>query len=263
MSTSPPNPRLRALVDAARATQPTAADRARVRTALAARVVLPTPVAPPAATPGAAVPAGVAAKLVAAAALVGATGFGGGFLAGTRSPPADLARHGIDMHAVQRAHVASQPREIAARANVPVPVPAPPPAPIAARSPEAPVPSPRLPPAPPSAPPPIEPPAGEPVAAGSVSPEMSSLLEETRLLRAAQTSLGAGDARAALARLDELGARHASGVLREERLAAHIVALCAVGRDEEARREAALFLAEAPLSIHAARVRASCARTQK
>jgi len=86
-------------------------------------------------------------------------------------------------------------------------------------------------------------------------------VEETKLLREAQTSLGAGDAAAALARLDELGTRHPDGLLREERLAARIVALCAAGRIAEARREAERFLAEAPLSIHAARVRASCAST--
>jgi hypothetical protein len=50
-------------------------------------------------------------------------------------------------------------------------------------------------------------------------------------------------------------------VLREERLAAHIEALCAAGRDAEAKREAERFLQELPRSIHAATVRTSCARS--
>jgi hypothetical protein len=71
--------------------------------------------------------------------------------------------------------------------------------------------------------------------------------------------MASGDPSAALSTLDRLGASHADGVLREERLAARIVALCAAGRVDDARREAARFLADSPASIHAARVRASCA----
>jgi hypothetical protein len=112
----------------------------------------------------------------------------------------------------------------------------------------------------PSAPAPVEPTFDDPLATSSPPPpSASTLLEETDLLRRAQTSLQAGDAAAALARLDELGARHPDGLLREERLAARVVALCAAGRAGDARREAERFLLEAPLSIHAARVRASCA----
>jgi hypothetical protein len=87
----------------------------------------------------------------------------------------------------------------------------------------------------------------------------STLREEADLLRRAQASLNEGDAATALARLDELGIRHPDGMLREERLASRVVALCAAGRASEARREAERFLAESPLSIHAGRVRASCA----
>ena len=88
-------------------------------------------------------------------------------------------------------------------------------------------------------------------------------MEETDLLRKAQTALAAGDAAAALAQLDALGARHPDGQLREERLAARVAALCAMGRDVDARRVAERLLTAAPLSIHAARVRASCAFAPK
>ena len=257
------DPRIRALVDAARAAHPTAADRARVRAALAARLVLPAPHGGAAPSPPAApLAASVGMKLLAAGALIGAAGFGSGLLVGlrvsTRSAAGDLARHGIEVHALERAHGAEHRTEGAPPAP-PAPALAAERAPLAARSPDA-LALPRRPAtSPPSVPLAVEPPPPATAAAAEpTSPEASSLLEETELLRAAQTSLGAGDARAALARLDDLGARHADGILREERLAAHIVALCAVGRDQDARREAARFLAEAPLSIHAARVRGSC-----
>ena len=72
------DPRLRPLVEAARAAGPTAEDRARIRTALAARLALPASgSAPPQAAAGAhPAVAGVGAKVVAAGVLIGATGFG-------------------------------------------------------------------------------------------------------------------------------------------------------------------------------------------
>jgi hypothetical protein len=74
--------------------------------------------------------------------------------------------------------------------------------------------------------------------------------------------MAAGDAAAALARLEELGTRHPDGVLREERMAARVAALCAAGRTDEAQREAQRFLAETPRSIHTAKVAASCPPTK-
>ena len=208
------------------------------------------------------------AKLVAAGVLIGSTGFGAGLFVGKASSPADFARHGLDVSALRRARVAERRAEepppapvaiVAPVAPAPVDPPAPPPAPepVAEREPPA-APQPRSVahrvPAPVASAAPAAEPAAEPT-----SGKASSLVEETALLREAQTSLGAGDAAAALSRLDAMGARHPDGLLREERLAARVLALCATGRVEEARREAARFLAEAPLSIHAARVRASCA----
>ncbi len=268
--------RIRALVEAARDAGPTAADRARVRGALALRLV-PPPSPPSASPPSSPSPpsppspagamAGAGAKLVAVGAVIGVTAFGSGVLVGSRRPATELARHGIDVHAMTstRAAVRWVERPESA-APAPLPSAPPRPEPLAAAAPDA---RPLLPRvtarspdhegAPAAATPPAVP-APAPPAVETAAPalETSSLLEETELLRKAQLSLGAGDARAALARLDELGARHPDGLLREERLAARIVALCAAGRSAEARRDAGRFLAEAPRSIHAARVRASC-----
>jgi hypothetical protein len=79
------------------------------------------------------------------------------------------------------------------------------------------------------------------------------------LLREAQDAVRDGDPSAALDRLDDLGARFPEGQLREERMAARVLALCAAGRAPEARAEAERLLGEAPGSVHAGRVRASCA----
>jgi outer membrane protein assembly factor BamD (BamD/ComL family) len=86
-----------------------------------------------------------------------------------------------------------------------------------------------------------------------------TLAEETKLLLAAHGALEKGDAAGALEQIDRLGALYPEGALAEERRAARVLALCAAGRREEARREAERFLAEEPRSIQAARLRASCA----
>ncbi|HVY47597.1 MAG TPA: hypothetical protein VHB21_17025 [Minicystis sp.] len=78
-------------------------------------------------------------------------------------------------------------------------------------------------------------------------------------MRDAERALAAGDAHGSLAKLDELSSRFEHGVLREERLAARVLALCAAGDQARARVEAERFLRAAPDSPHAARVRASCA----
>ncbi|KYF49516.1 hypothetical protein BE04_37450 [Sorangium cellulosum] len=92
---------------------------------------------------------------------------------------------------------------------------------------------------------------------------------ELALLRAAQGALRAGDAGAqgalragdagrALALLEEHAAEFRAGTLRQERMAARVFALCALGRIDEARAEAARFLRDAPRSPLAERVRAAC-----
>ncbi|WP_437853841.1 hypothetical protein [Sorangium sp. So ce363] len=87
----------------------------------------------------------------------------------------------------------------------------------------------------------------------------STLAAEMALLREAQDAVRDGDPSAALDRLDDLGARFPEGQLREERMAARVLALCAAGQAREARAEAERLLGEAPGSVHAGRVRASCA----
>lgn len=86
----------------------------------------------------------------------------------------------------------------------------------------------------------------------------STLAEEMRLLRSAQSALSAGDPETALARLAEHARRFPAGTLAEEREAARILALCRAERRGEARAAAARFLRERPTSPLAPRVRASC-----
>jgi hypothetical protein len=87
----------------------------------------------------------------------------------------------------------------------------------------------------------------------------NSILEDTNALRAAQAALVDGDPARSLAALDEMAARHPDGPLREDALAARVLALCAAGRPDEARVSATELLTEFPRSVHNARVLASCA----
>ena len=86
-----------------------------------------------------------------------------------------------------------------------------------------------------------------------------SLDEETAVLGEVQRSLTQRDGARALVLLDQLASRHPEGVLREERLAAQVFALCAAGRVEEAREAGKRFVVEMPASVQVVRVRASCA----
>jgi hypothetical protein len=87
----------------------------------------------------------------------------------------------------------------------------------------------------------------------------ANLAEETALLRKAQESLRAGQATVALHLLDDLAWKHPNGVLREERMVAQVLALCAANRSEEARAAADRLLMETPSSLSSDRVRRSCA----
>jgi len=78
------------------------------------------------------------------------------------------------------------------------------------------------------------------------------------LLRGARAALRGGDARRALALLDEHDSRFAGGALAEECAAERVQVLCALGRVEEARALSSRFVAAHPASPHAAAVRASC-----
>ncbi|APR75319.1 putative Fe-S oxidoreductase [Minicystis rosea] len=129
------------------------------------------------------------------------------------------------------------------------------PRPVATASPTAPASSIAMPPivaiAAPDAPPPPATAAPE-----APRPPPDSLAAETQSLREAHGVLQGGDASRALALLDEKAA--AGAKLREERGALRVLALCQLGKVEEARAAAQRFFLENPQSPLAARVRASC-----
>jgi hypothetical protein len=112
---------------------------------------------------------------------------------------------------------------------------------------------------PPSAVPALAPRPAAPRASAPSPAASASLDDETDLLTKAQAELRAGHPERALATLDAHDG--SGGVLRDERRAERILALCAAGRTAEARAEAQRFLAESPRSPMAARVRSSCAGT--
>jgi hypothetical protein len=95
--------------------------------------------------------------------------------------------------------------------------------------------------------------------AGVGSLEASAALhEETALLKRVQQELRAGRGVEALRLLDASSARLERGQLRQERLAAEVLAACQAGELERARRSARAFAAENPATPSAARLRASC-----
>lgn len=102
-------------------------------------------------------------------------------------------------------------------------------------------------------------PQAAPRSTGNSRSETASIAAEVALLRRAQTALKDGHGDASLRAIDALDATHPNGALREERSAARVLALCAAGRDDDARAEADRFLSQWPASAQAARVRASCA----
>jgi hypothetical protein len=81
---------------------------------------------------------------------------------------------------------------------------------------------------------------------------------EVRLLDQAHTAMRAGDAERALGLLEDHRRRYPRGALGEERDAARIAALCALGRTTEARDATDRFLRAAPRSPQAGPLRASC-----
>lgn len=103
-------------------------------------------------------------------------------------------------------------------------------------------------------------PAPAPVAAPQTKEE--SLADEVALLRQSEQELRRGDASSALVTLDLHARRHPAGVLTQERLAARVFVLCALGRTDEASRAADSFLSANPTSPHASRVRSSCGRNR-
>jgi len=85
-----------------------------------------------------------------------------------------------------------------------------------------------------------------------------SLPEEVRLLSKAEQQLSTGRADDALRTLGEHERRFSGGVLAEERLAARVQALCALGRVAEARADLARLARAYPQSPHLDRARKFC-----
>jgi hypothetical protein len=87
----------------------------------------------------------------------------------------------------------------------------------------------------------------------------STLAEETRLLRAAQTARREGNDSFALTLLEEHATRFPSGVLRVERSVTQALALCAQGQAVASNRLREQILREAPSLPASSRIRERCA----
>lgn len=100
-----------------------------------------------------------------------------------------------------------------------------------------------------------------PAPSPSLSPPAESaqrLADEIRLVSSARGSLRSGDASGALRTLDEHARGFPDGALTTEASAVRVLALCALGRTEEARTLAQTWLATSPRSPLASAVRRSC-----
>ena len=255
----PPDERFRSdFLDAAReGLEPTAADRVRLRRAIAAQIVgiatvTATTVGASAGTAagGAAAGAAGAAGAGAAGAVVGSAG--AGFVAKVviGAVAASLAVGLGAMLARDREPVAAPMTVAVVEAGA---APLAPIASIASGAPIASGPALEDPPAAPAAPAPLARPAA------SRGASEGELTLETRLLANATEALRGGDPRAALTLLDEHRRRFPRGVLAEERDASRVFALCAMGSEEEATRSATQFAREHPRSGLGPRVARACA----
>jgi hypothetical protein len=84
------------------------------------------------------------------------------------------------------------------------------------------------------------------------------LAQEIAILSLASAELHAGRPAAALRALADHQKRFPAGVLTQERTAARVQALCALGRTEEAKDELARLARTSPNSPHEARARKAC-----
>jgi len=89
-------------------------------------------------------------------------------------------------------------------------------------------------------------------------PSEPTIDEEVKLMNGAQLALRSGNPSHALQLLNEDARRFPNGKLASARAVAHMVALCRLGRGDEARLEAERFLAKNPSSPFADRVKAVC-----
>jgi hypothetical protein len=104
----------------------------------------------------------------------------------------------------------------------------------------------------------------KPAAAGpstrqlTIAPASARLAQETELLRATNAALNAGQADHALRLLARYDRHFPDGLLREERAASEVLALCLAGKPSEATRQRARFLREYPRSPLNVRVERAC-----
>ena len=224
-------PRAKELITFTRARSgPTEADAARVETALFAAIAAASPIVATAKSPSAAVSTGLVAKIVVGIAVVGALG-AGAYL-----------------------RVASTDRQ--RPSNLAIQTPAPPPSLLPAAAipnvnsgdPEVPV---------------IDVSALPSTRTKSAPAREEEVGAELALIDAAQRSLAQHDPSRALELIEEHRRRFPSGRLVEERAAAHILALCDLHRDSEARAEAATFLRDRPKSPQIPSIQRSCAGSEK
>lgn len=90
------------------------------------------------------------------------------------------------------------------------------------------------------------------------APAALSLAEALQLLHRAERAIYAGNGAWALSLLDELDARAPRALLREERVATRVLALCRDGKVAEARQLASAARSESPDSIYGALLESGC-----
>jgi hypothetical protein len=100
--------------------------------------------------------------------------------------------------------------------------------------------------------------APRPASRASAARSPDSLKEEVRLLSRAEQQLNSGHADEALRTLGEHERRFPSGALAEERMAARVQSLCALGRVAEARSDLTKLARTYPRSAHVDRARRFC-----
>jgi hypothetical protein len=88
--------------------------------------------------------------------------------------------------------------------------------------------------------------------------DSDAFTEEVELMGRARAALGRNDASQALALLEEHAKRFPRGTLGPERDVSRIMALCALGRTQQAKTHATKFMRKHPRSALAARVRRTC-----
>lgn len=104
----------------------------------------------------------------------------------------------------------------------------------------------------------VEPKAVAPRTTAVAAARADHLAEEVAILSRAGADLHAGRAAAALKALDEHQRKFPGGALTQERSAARVQALCALGRMKEAEAELRRLAKMSPRSPHEARARKAC-----